>query len=231
MIDVASPSSCPAGICRSPFLSGSAHAVGGHLTLVINVCASRRILRADARCTGARRTASRACIEGDREVADHSSVALNHRQWSQSWETQHKDDLYACLGRWNAGLNSPSTDAVERGRDLMEGILTCGNCHSPRGPGGVIDTAKVYSGGRRRLMSRHSPSRARISRPTETAVSASGVQTTEPAFNSGYAAIAATLPLRAPRVHCRPRLRQVEQLPRMQTLLLEGIRASHEKPR
>jgi hypothetical protein len=36
VIDVASPSSCPAGICRSPFLSGSAHAVGGHPTLVIN---------------------------------------------------------------------------------------------------------------------------------------------------------------------------------------------------
>jgi hypothetical protein len=98
VIDVASPSSCPAGICRSPFLSGSAHAVGGHLTLVINVCASRRILRADARCTGARRTASRACIEGDREVADHSSVALNHRQWSQSWEnaTQRRS---LCLSR------------------------------------------------------------------------------------------------------------------------------------
>ena len=31
---------------------------------------------------------------------------------------------------------------VERGRYLVEGILTCGNCHSPRGPGGVIDTAK-----------------------------------------------------------------------------------------
>ena len=36
---------------------------------------------------------------------------------------------------------------VERGRYLVEGILTCGNCHSPRGPGGVIDAAKLYSGG------------------------------------------------------------------------------------
>src|SRR6516162_4431517 len=36
---------------------------------------------------------------------------------------------------------------AERGRYLVEGILTCGNCHSPRGPGGVIDTTKLYSGG------------------------------------------------------------------------------------
>jgi mono/diheme cytochrome c family protein len=36
---------------------------------------------------------------------------------------------------------------VERGKYLVEGVLTCGNCHSPRGPGGVIDTTKLYSGG------------------------------------------------------------------------------------
>ena len=36
---------------------------------------------------------------------------------------------------------------VERGRYLVEGILTCGNCHSPRGPGGVIDAARLYAGG------------------------------------------------------------------------------------
>jgi mono/diheme cytochrome c family protein len=35
----------------------------------------------------------------------------------------------------------------ERGPYLVEGILTCGNCHSPRGPGGVIDTARLHSGG------------------------------------------------------------------------------------
>ncbi len=37
--------------------------------------------------------------------------------------------------------------SIERGRYLVEGILTCGNCHSPRGPGGAIDAAKLYSGG------------------------------------------------------------------------------------
>ena len=36
---------------------------------------------------------------------------------------------------------------VEQGKYLVEGILTCGNCHSPRGPGGALDMAKLYSGG------------------------------------------------------------------------------------
>jgi len=37
--------------------------------------------------------------------------------------------------------------AIERGGYLVEGILTCGNCHSPRGPGGVMDSARAYAGG------------------------------------------------------------------------------------
>ncbi len=36
---------------------------------------------------------------------------------------------------------------VERGGYLVNSILTCGNCHTPRGPGGVIDMAKQLSGG------------------------------------------------------------------------------------
>ncbi|MGH6770822.1 MAG: c-type cytochrome [Xanthobacteraceae bacterium] len=36
---------------------------------------------------------------------------------------------------------------VERGRYLVEGLLTCGNCHTPRGPKGVFDTARNLSGG------------------------------------------------------------------------------------
>ncbi|MFL6796868.1 MAG: c-type cytochrome [Xanthobacteraceae bacterium] len=36
---------------------------------------------------------------------------------------------------------------VERGKYLVESILTCGNCHSPRGPGGVVDSTRLYSGG------------------------------------------------------------------------------------
>src|SRR3954467_10663193 len=35
---------------------------------------------------------------------------------------------------------------VERGKYLVEGILTCGNCHTPRGPGGVLDVARRHAG-------------------------------------------------------------------------------------
>jgi len=45
------------------------------------------------------------------------------------------------------GATARAQTPEERGRYLVEGILTCGNCHSPRGPGGVIDTTKLYSGG------------------------------------------------------------------------------------
>jgi len=37
--------------------------------------------------------------------------------------------------------------AVERGNYLVNTILTCGNCHTPRGPGGVFDMGKQLSGG------------------------------------------------------------------------------------
>ena len=37
--------------------------------------------------------------------------------------------------------------AVERGDYLVNTILTCGNCHTPRGPGGVFDMGKQLSGG------------------------------------------------------------------------------------
>ena len=36
---------------------------------------------------------------------------------------------------------------LARGDYLVNGILTCGNCHTPRGPGGVFDDAKRLSGG------------------------------------------------------------------------------------
>lgn len=56
---------------------------------------------------------------------------------------------------WKVGISILSCAAamawaqtpIERGRYLVEGILTCGNCHSPRGPGGVIDTTKLHAGG------------------------------------------------------------------------------------
>ena len=45
-----------------------------------------------------------------------------------------------------AGANAQQSQ-LERGKYLVEGILTCGNCHTPRGPGGVLDTKRAYSGG------------------------------------------------------------------------------------
>ena len=36
---------------------------------------------------------------------------------------------------------------VERGNYLVNGVLTCGNCHTPRGPGGVFAMDKQLSGG------------------------------------------------------------------------------------
>ncbi len=38
---------------------------------------------------------------------------------------------------------------AERGSYIVNGILTCGNCHTPRGPGGVWDMSKQLSGGPR----------------------------------------------------------------------------------
>ena len=44
-------------------------------------------------------------------------------------------------------LNVHAQAPLERGKYLVEGILTCGNCHTPRGPKGVLDTANRHAGG------------------------------------------------------------------------------------
>src|SRR2546425_1236379 len=36
---------------------------------------------------------------------------------------------------------------LERGKYLVEGILTCGNCHTPRVQGGALDAARLHAGG------------------------------------------------------------------------------------
>jgi mono/diheme cytochrome c family protein len=51
------------------------------------------------------------------------------------------------LGLALAAISAQAQPAIERGRYLFEGILTCGNCHSPRGPDGIIDGGRLYSGG------------------------------------------------------------------------------------
>jgi mono/diheme cytochrome c family protein len=48
-----------------------------------------------------------------------------------------------------ASLVSAATaqSPVERGSYLVNGILTCGNCHTPRAKGGALDMARAFSGG------------------------------------------------------------------------------------
>ena len=45
-----------------------------------------------------------------------------------------------------AGTASAQSDLVKRGDYLVNGILTCGNCHTPKGPSGDIKD-KAFSGG------------------------------------------------------------------------------------
>src|SRR5437868_11260143 len=45
-----------------------------------------------------------------------------------------------------AAANGWAETPLERGKYLVEGILTCGNCHTPRGPGGVLDTKRLHAG-------------------------------------------------------------------------------------
>ena len=50
-------------------------------------------------------------------------------------------------GLFVAAASAQAQAPMERGKYLVEGILTCGNCHTPRGPGGVLDTARRHAGG------------------------------------------------------------------------------------
>ena len=43
--------------------------------------------------------------------------------------------------------NAFAQPSLERGKYLVEGILTCGNCHTPRGPKGVLDKSRLHAGG------------------------------------------------------------------------------------
>lgn len=46
-----------------------------------------------------------------------------------------------------AATNAGAEASIERGKYLVEGVLTCGNCHTPRGPNGVLDTSRLHAGG------------------------------------------------------------------------------------
>jgi mono/diheme cytochrome c family protein len=54
--------------------------------------------------------------------------------------------LAVVIGVALAGSASAQSDLVKRGDYLVNGILTCGNCHTPKGPAGDI-MDKAFSGG------------------------------------------------------------------------------------
>jgi mono/diheme cytochrome c family protein len=53
--------------------------------------------------------------------------------------------VFAALAAFTAFARA-QTDLVKRGDYLVNGILTCGNCHSPKGPNGDV-SGKEFSGG------------------------------------------------------------------------------------
>lgn len=53
----------------------------------------------------------------------------------------------SCIGIIVISCNAMAQTSVERGGYLVNSILTCGNCHTPRGPGGAFDTSRQLSGG------------------------------------------------------------------------------------
>ena len=55
--------------------------------------------------------------------------------------------VLACIAAATFSGAATAQTPVERGAYLVNGVLTCGNCHTPRGPGGVFDMGKQLSGG------------------------------------------------------------------------------------
>ena len=52
-----------------------------------------------------------------------------------------------CLAAIAVAGGATAQTPVERGGYLVNGILTCGNCHTPRGAGGAWDLSRQLSGG------------------------------------------------------------------------------------
>ena len=55
--------------------------------------------------------------------------------------------IFGLVGLLGATLAASAQTPVERGSYLVNGVLTCGNCHTPRGPGGVFAMDRQLSGG------------------------------------------------------------------------------------
>jgi len=52
----------------------------------------------------------------------------------------------AGLALFALSLCARAETPLERGKYLVEGILTCGNCHTPRGPDGALDVSRRHAG-------------------------------------------------------------------------------------
>jgi mono/diheme cytochrome c family protein len=54
-----------------------------------------------------------------------------------------------CLAFLVIGGTAAAETPVERGSYLVNTVMTCGNCHTPKGPGGVPNESMAFSGGLR----------------------------------------------------------------------------------
>jgi mono/diheme cytochrome c family protein len=58
-----------------------------------------------------------------------------------------RSGVFGLVGMLAATVAAGAQSPLERGSYLVNGVLTCGNCHTPRGPGGVFAMDKQLSGG------------------------------------------------------------------------------------
>jgi mono/diheme cytochrome c family protein len=58
-----------------------------------------------------------------------------------------RSGVFGLVGMLAATVAAGAQSLVERGSYLVNGVLTCGNCHTPRGPGGEFAMDKQLSGG------------------------------------------------------------------------------------
>ena len=55
--------------------------------------------------------------------------------------------VFALIATVSLGTSAGAQSPVERGDYLVNSILTCGNCHTPKGPGGVEARDRLHAGG------------------------------------------------------------------------------------
>ena len=69
--------------------------------------------------------------------------------WDHGWRpgsASPSPHAWPALGRARAPRGCQEAALLERGRTLVEGIAGCGNCHTPKGPGGEIPGMALAGG-------------------------------------------------------------------------------------